>query len=268
MKRVQLFEFEDFSWFPSVFRSTMTKLIVVLLKLMGVKEVIASVISAVQKKHPFTKIVDLGSGSGGIMPDVISYLNESNSDKIELLLTDLHPNKKFVTQFNTQGFENMTYSETPIDASNYTGEIKGLKTMMNSFHHMRPEIAKRILKNAQETKQPLLIYEMIENKIPLFLWVVLLPISLTITGLMSLLFLPFVKPLNWKDVLFTYIIPVIPFFYAWDGQASAPRVYTFSDIESELLPAKDDSYVWEVKQAQKENGKALGYYILGLPTKA
>ena len=266
MKRVQLFEFEDFSWFPSGFRSTMTKLIVVLLKLMGVKEVIASIISGIQKQHPFTKIVDLGSGSGGIMPDVVSHLNESNTDaKIELLLTDLHPNEKFVTQFNEQKLENMSYSETPVDASKYTGEIQGLKTMMNSFHHMRPEIAKNILKNAQETKQPLMVYEMIENKIPLLLWVILLPISLTITGLMSLLFLPFVKPLNWKDVLFTYFIPVIPFFYAWDGQASMPRVYTFSDIENELLPPKDENYVWEIKEAKKENGKVLGYYILGLP---
>ena len=40
MKRIQLVEFEDFKWFPTIWRSTMTKLIVVLHKILGTKEVI------------------------------------------------------------------------------------------------------------------------------------------------------------------------------------------------------------------------------------
>ena len=44
MKRVQLFEFEDFDWFPDTFRSTMTKLIVVMHKIFGTKEVISDLL--------------------------------------------------------------------------------------------------------------------------------------------------------------------------------------------------------------------------------
>ena len=40
MKRIQLVEFEDFKWFPSIWHSTMTKLIVVIHKILGTKEVI------------------------------------------------------------------------------------------------------------------------------------------------------------------------------------------------------------------------------------
>ncbi len=37
MKRIQLVEFEDFKWFPTIWRSTMTKLIVVIHKILGTK---------------------------------------------------------------------------------------------------------------------------------------------------------------------------------------------------------------------------------------
>ncbi len=264
MKRVQLFEFEDFTWFPSVFRSTMTKLIVVMHRLLGTKEVIASLLKEVQKEYSFSKIIDLGSGSGGIMPTVIDYLNESEH-KIKLMLSDLHPNKEFVENFNKQNHNNISYLTSSLDASTHKEKSEGLKTMMNSFHHMQPKVAKAILKNAQDNKQAILIYEMAENKMPFLVWFLLLPISLTILMLMSLFLLPFVKPLNWKDVLFTYILPVIPIFYAWDGQASMPRMYSFEDIKEELLPLKNENYKWKIDVVKKENGKSLGYYILGLP---
>ena len=61
------------------------------------------------------------------------------------------------------------------------------------------------------------------------------------------------------------LIPVIPIFYAWDGQASMPRMYTFNDIKTSLLPEATNNYTWEMAQAKKKNGKPLGYYILGLP---
>ncbi|MTI32277.1 hypothetical protein [Xanthovirga aplysinae] len=265
MRRVQLFEFEDFHWFPSSFRSTMTKIIVVFHQLLGTKEVIANLLSEIRKNYGYNRIVDMGSGSGGAMPMVIEHLNKVNKGpKVELLLTDLHPNKKFIDQFNGKNQDYISYSETPLDAKNLSQAPKGMKTMINSFHHMPPFVAREILRTAQENKQAVLIYEMGENVVPVIIWGLLLPITLPIVALTAILFVPFVKPLNWKDILFTWFIPVVPLFYAWDGQASAPRIYTFKDIE-ELLPEKNDGYKWEVKHALKKNGKKQGYYILGLP---
>ena len=42
---------------------------------------------------------------------------------------------------------------------------------------------------------------------------------------------PFVKNLTLKQIIFTYLIPIVPLIYAWDGQASLVRMYTFKDIE-------------------------------------
>jgi hypothetical protein len=75
---------------------------------------------------------------------------------------------------------------------------------------------------------------------------------------------PFVRPLTGKQLLFTYLIPIIPLVYAWDGQASLVRMYTFEDLR-QLLPAAVDDYVWEMGPAPKPDGKHQGYYLLGLP---
>ena len=265
MKRIQLFEFEDFNWFPKPIRTGMTNLLVVLHKMFGTHEVLTKLITTVKKNYNFSKIIDLGSGSGGIMPEVIKSLNkEQATDNIKLFLTDLHPNANLVKRINNEN-EHISYLESSVNATNLNGLPNGLKTMVASFHHMPPEIAKSILKSAQDNKQPFLIYELAENKIPILLWWILLPLSLTILFIMSLFMTLFVKPFTWKQFLFTYPIPIIPICYAWDGQATLLRTYTFKDIEYLIQDFKDDSYTWEVSQAKKTNGKTLGYYVLGLP---
>jgi len=265
MKRIQLFEFEDFSWFPNTFRTSMTNLLVVLHKMLGTTDVLTKLITDIKERHDFKQIIDLGSGSGGAMLDVIEKLNKSNKEPVDLILTDLHPNPNLVTRINNSQQEHIKYHEASVDATNLNDLPAGLKTMMNSFHHMPPTIAKGILKSAQDNKQPLLIYEIGENFVPTLLWWLLLPLSLLILIIMSLFMTPFVKPLGWKQLLFTYLIPVIPLFYAWDGQASTMRTYTFDDVEGMLQDFKNEDYTWEISKAKKANGKNLGYYILGLP---
>jgi len=130
---------------------------------------------------------------------------------------------------------------------------------------MPPNKAREILKSAQDHKQPLLIYEIAENKLPLLVWWLLLPVSLVILFLMSWFMTPFCKPLSLKQIIFTYLIPIIPICYAWDGQASMPRMYTFKDIESLLNEILDDQYQWTMQVAKKDSGKKLGYYVLGVP---
>lgn len=263
MKRLQLFEFEDFSWFPSIWRSTMTKMIIILQKALKADEVILKLIVDVKKKFEFDQITDLGSGAGGALNLAVKAYNEQHKQAVKLLMSDLHPNKQFVNQINSEGDHNIEYIATSVDAAHLENAPKGLKTMMNSFHHMPPTVAQNILQSAQDNKQPLLVYEIGENKFPFLLWVLLLPITLPITGLTSILFMPFVRPFKWYDLAFT-LIPIVPLFYAWDGQASLPRTYTTEDIES-MLPAESANYTWQIERASHPNGKKIGYYILGLP---
>ena len=266
MKRIQLFEFEDFHWFPKSWRTSMTHLIVVLQKMMGVPQVLASLLNDVKKQYPFDNIVDTGSGSGGALIDAVKQYNSKHGDSpISLTLTDLNPHPEFVEQINSQKDPHISYRSESVDARHLDQAPAGLKTMMNSFHHMPPKIARSILKSAHESKQPLLIYEMAENKVPLVAWWLFLPISLAILIIMTWAMTPFVRPLTGKQLLFTYLIPVIPLAYAWDGQASSVRMYTFDDVEELLDGLKDTAYEWTVDRALNKKGKPVGYNILGLP---
>ncbi len=114
MKRIQLFEFEDYAWFPVWLRTCMTNLIMVLHRMMGVNEVLAYLIFRVLKEKNLSKIVDLGSGSSGAMPDTMEALRELDSLRhLELLMTDLYPNKEIARRFNENTADNISYLETP-----------------------------------------------------------------------------------------------------------------------------------------------------------
>ena len=266
MKRIQLFEFEDFSWFPGWLRICMTNLIVILQKMIGIPEVLSGLIANILRKKNLLNIVDLGSGSGGVMPEVMESLrNDQNLKNIQMVLTDLYPNQEMYKKFNINRNDQISYLETSVDATNIATAPEGLKTMINSFHHMPPKKARAILESAQRTNQPLLIYEMGVNSIPLLIWWLLLPISLIIIIIMVLFMTPFVKPLTWRQIVFTYLIPIIPVCYAWDGQASLPRMYTLKDLDVLLEGLGSDNYTWEKGYAKKKNGKKQGTYLLGLP---
>jgi len=266
MKRIQLFEFEDFSWFPNWLRTCMTNLIMVLHRMMGISEVLADLIADILKKHDLSQIVDLGSGSGGAMPEVFKIIRKTSGlENVKLIMTDLYPNPQVAKKYNQNGSDGIFYQVTPVDATNITSAPQGLKTMVNSFHHMPPKAARKILESCQKNRQPLLIYELTENKMPLLIWWLLLPISLLILMVMVLFMTPFVKPMTWQQLVFTYLIPIIPICYAWDGQASMPRIYAFKDIDRLLEGLHSDDYTWEKGHAKNTKGKKTGTYLVGFP---
>ncbi|TYA78439.1 hypothetical protein [Seonamhaeicola marinus] len=266
MKRKELFEFEDFNWFPESIRTGLTNLILVFHKMMGTTEVLATLIGNLRAQLKFDTIVDMGSGSGGPMPNVVKAMNENSSDTIlNLLLTDLHPNKALVEKINNDTIDYISYREKPLNALDFSEIPSGLKTMIASFHHMSPRNAKQILKTASDNKQPIFIFELAKNNVPFVAWLLLLPLSLSILIIMSLVMTPFSKNLTFTQLLFTYIIPIIPIAYAWDGQASLMRTYSFNDINTLLADIREPNFTWEINEAVKPNGKKMGYYILGYP---
>jgi hypothetical protein len=266
MKRIQLFEFEDFQWFPALFRDSLTKLIRVLLQMMGAGEVLTDLILKVRRTYDFDRIIDIGSGAGGAMPDVIRSINSQPKERpVQLLLTDLYPSGRHIGEIEKTGIPGISYHPDPVDALHLDQTPDGLRTMINSFHHMPPKKARKILHKAVETRTPLLIYELTENKIPTLLWWLFLPLSLVIMIVMVIFMTPFVRPLTWQQLVFTYLVPIIPLAYAWDGQASNVRTYAIHDFGELLKGIKEDGYIWKIGPAEKRNGKTLGYFVLGLP---
>lgn len=266
MKRIQLFEFEDLKYFPNSLRTGMTNLLATLTKILGIDQILESLVLKALSKTKSSTIVDLGSGAGGVMPHVLNLLHKNEQYKnLKLTLTDLYPNQDATKKYNNTSHSSISYCKDSVDATYFDQVPEGLKTMINCFHHMKPSDAKKILESAQRNKEPLLIYEMGENKFPLLVWVLLLPLSLSLLFIMALFLTPFVRPLTWRQVLFTYVLPVIPLCFAWDGQASLPRMYTFDDLDEMLKSIKTKDYTWEMGYGKNKKNKKFGTYLLGAP---
>lgn len=258
MKRIHLFEFEDQNWFPSWLRTCMMRLITVMHKILKSKRKIAALAADVLKETPSSTIVDLCSGSGGPMPDVLQILQkEYGFTDIDLILSDLYPDLKVARNFNRHS-NKILYREHPIDATTFNDDINGLRTMIGSFHHMRPDDAKKILASAQKNQQPILIFEISDNSTPIWLWWIALPVNFVMTFFITVL----VRPITWQQIFFTYIIPIIPLCFAWDGAVSNARTYTLSDLDELLGNLRSKNYRWE-KDILK--GKTNQIYLIGLP---
>ena len=266
MKRVHVLEFEDLAWFPSWLRTCMTNLLAALGRVLGVPAVLGALVTRVVRQEGIDAIVDLGSGSGGSMPQLLAELREDPATAhLSLTMTDLYPNLDAVEAFNSDDASHIRYHRESVDATKMGTAPAGLKTMVNCFHHMRPEQARAILRSAETSGQPLLVYEMGDHMVPFAVWVVMLPIALPLVFITALALTPFVRPLTARQLIFTYLIPLIPLFYAWDGQASMARIYAPADLDELLEGMGSEHYRWEKGPALKGNGKALGNYLLGLP---
>lgn len=259
MKRIHLFEFEDFGWFPHWLRQCMTRLIVVMHKILGSNDELAELIVRALKHSKHPTIIDLCSGSGGPMLDVFKILkNKYQIYNLNLILTDLYPNHELASQINSQRHSDITYLTNSINATHIDPSIIGVRTMVCSMHHMKPELAHQILKDAKENMQPICIFEISDNSFPDWLWWVAIPLNFLVAFFVT----PLIKPMTWRQIIFTYFIPIIPLFFAWDGAVSNARTYTLHDMTELLRGLESDEYQWEMGRIE---GKSKKLYLLGLP---
>ena len=101
--------------------------------------------------------------------------------------------------------------------------------------------------------------------IPFGLWFLGLPIGLILVFFSGLVMSAFVRPVTLVQAFFTYVIPLIPLFYAWDGQASMARIDREADLDKLLSGLEDSGYTWEKGHGRTKRGGKLGSYLLGLP---
>lgn len=260
MKRIHLFEFEDQAWFPDWIRVLMTRYIMTFHKILGTADLLFPLVKKGLQQTGDNVILDLCSGSGGPMIEVVERLKKSEENKnLKLILSDLYPNHSAADQFNKNKNLGIEYITTSLDASNVDKDLKGLRTMVSSMHHMKPGSARQILLNAKESHQPILIFEISDNSQPIWIWWLAIPVAFVTTLFVT----PMVRPLIWQQLVFTYLIPILPLFIAWDGAVSNARTYTLEDLDILLEGLSDDKYQWEKGKIKGKGGNKL--YLLGKP---
>jgi hypothetical protein len=89
----------------------------------------------------------------------------------------------------------------------------------------------------------------------------LMIISLLLTPLFVALATPFIRPFRWKRLLWTYLIPLVPFMCCWDGVISQLRAYTIAEL-SELTHGLED-YKWSAGNTPLHGQPGHLTYLLG-----
>ena len=104
MKRIDIFEFEDFVWFPNWIRICLTRLIVVMHKFLNSSDDLTPLVKRALSYTNNNTIIDLCSGSGGPMIEVFNNLSGERS--VKLILTDLYPNPELASKINNSTISN------------------------------------------------------------------------------------------------------------------------------------------------------------------
>src|SRR5258705_12437410 len=91
MKRIHLFEFEDQSWFPNIFREGITDYLQYASDKIDLYKPIMHLIKKGIKESGTNRIVDICSGSGGGILKIYRKL-KNDFQESKITLTDKYPN--------------------------------------------------------------------------------------------------------------------------------------------------------------------------------
>lgn len=257
MRRRHWFEFHDQDWFPQSLRDGITECLRLYSEQLHFERVIAPVVKDVLALSGRRHIVDICSGSCGPIVPLCREL-ESSGSQASIIVTDKYPNRAaFARAESASGGVVRGWSE-PVDATCVPAQLAGVRTLFNAFHHFRPPQASAMLRDACDKQQPIAIFEITHRS--------LLRAFTTFIGsaLMMYLLVPRMRPRRFVWWICTYLLPILPLAFGWDGMVSCLRTYTEQDyraLVSDLMPG----YTWRYGQ-QRIAGTPLHIaYFVGIP---
>jgi hypothetical protein len=255
--RHHLFEFGDLPWFPQVLRDAETALLVGAYRLLpALRRRWADKISTVLTPDDPVEIVDLCSGSGGAMPWIVDELVRRGYN-VHATLTDLYVTPQRLSH------SRLKWLAEPVDATRVPAALTGARTcvftMFSAFHHFRPDAAKAILKDAFDRHRAICIFESGTGGLLAAIGSLGMPAHV-------LVLMPFARPFRWANVVFTYLLPIVPLLLMWDAIVSNLRIYLPAQMQELTADLQAPDYTWEIG-AIRLFGLPIGFpYLIGRPS--
>jgi hypothetical protein len=185
-------ELEDYNWFPRIFRQMQMHYIGEAVVLLNSYKPLQQLFAHIFNKHNYINWSDCCSGSGA--PALA--LHKNSTKNISISLSDKYPIEASIQQ---QDLLKMSFSSN------------NMYTIFNAFHHFNKQSQSQVIANAQEANAKLVIVEVLKYNIWGFIQVFLL------ATIGQWLLTPFMKKLNWQQLLFTYLIPINVLTVLYDG---------------------------------------------------
>ena len=257
--RFRGFEFEDQSWFPGIVRDSMTDYLQFLFHFFNLYQPILPLLKEALAKARADQILDLCSGGGGAMESIYENLKSTFNPGIKITLSDLFTSEiKYKYLYEKTG-EGISFISSPVDAGKVPSDLKGLRTLFSGFHHFDEEKATEVLKNAVDARVGIAIFDGGDRN----LWMILLIIIFH--PILLLICTPFLRPFSFSRLIFTYLIPVIPFCTVWDGVFSVFRLYDPADLLQIAHKTNSSDYTWTTGKVRNKFRMNIAY-LIGYPS--
>lgn len=247
MGRLHLFEIHDQPWCPGSLRDALTDFLQFTINLGRSYAAVAPLLRDAVARAGATRVVDLCSGAGG------PWRTLRHEIPVPVVLTDKYPNRAPPPRVGSVRFHSV-----PVDATAVPPDLRGFRTLFTSFHHFRPAEARAILADAVRQGQGIGVFE-ISRRAPREIAVIAL------TWLAVLLLVPFIRPLRWSRLAWTYLPPVLPLVGLFDGIVSCLR--THSPAELRELVHGLDAYEWQIGETRSPWSPLVVTYLVGVPAR-
>lgn len=257
--KIRGFEFEDQPWFPEIIRDGMTDYLRFLFHSFKLYQPVLPLLKDALVKTNTTEILDLCSGSGGAMESIYKNLKNTFSNNIQITLSDLFPNLIIYQRLHHLTHGGISYIVQPIDASEVPSELNAFRTLFSGFHHFEPKKATAVLKDAVDARMGIGIFDGGDRSLAMILLLIIVhPVLLCLCT-------PFLKPFRISRLLFTYLIPVIPFCTIWDGVFSISRLYHPEEMLQMANQADSEHFTWISGKVKNYFGLSIAY-LIGFPS--
>jgi CheY-like chemotaxis protein len=249
----RLFEFNDLPKLPAIMRQFITFSAGKTFKEARAADRIGDVLATLIRESGAESILELAAGAAIPSIEISNKLHDLGL-AIPYRINDKYPDFQFFHRAAKATDGRIQPINEPIDALDIPGELKGLRLLVTSFHHFRPDQAARILRHAYQ-HDPVAIIELTERR-PL-LTIAMLPL-----GFLVMIFrLPdLAKISSWGTALF-WVVPAA-FAFAWDGFVSCLRSYTLKELELMTRPLSD-GYHWRMGVVPTDTPGMRVTYLIG-----
>jgi hypothetical protein len=267
VKRTHLFEWEDQPWLPRVFRDFITDhLRYTQTERMRrpINVAIAQRLKDVLDRAGTRRIIDLCAGAGGPVVEIRRILDIEMGVPVQVVLTDLYPNATAFRSLASASPDTITARHASTSAFDVPEELDGVRTVFTALHHFRPEEVQQVLADAVRKGASIAVFEPLERTVRM----------IALVGLVSLVrgftHTPRVGRLTFGRFVFTYLCPLAPAMFAWDGMVSAARTYTPDELLALSRSVTFGGYVWEAGRFETSGpyGQMPTTYLVGRPGEA
>jgi hypothetical protein len=74
---------------------------------------------------------------------------------------------------------------------------------------------------------------------------------------------PTIRPFRWSRLLWTWLVPLVPFVLFYDGLVSCLRAYSHEELATDDRAAERPGYEWQI--GEERSGFLPVTYLLGYP---